>query len=123
MARVRFNGHDLGTIWCAPWRIEIGSAMVDGSNSIEIEVANLWPNRLIGDERFPDDCADAGTWRTGPLPAWPNWFLNGKPRPEPRRVSFTTFKHWRSDDSLLPSGLLGPVTLKSRRVVSLPPTP
>ena len=36
------------------------------------------------------------------------------------RVAFTTWKHWTADDPLLPSGLLGPVTLRPARLVPLP---
>jgi hypothetical protein len=53
VARVRLNGHDLGSVWTAPWHVEIGSALVSGANQLEIAVANLWPNRLIGDATLP----------------------------------------------------------------------
>lgn len=111
IASVRLNGSDIGTAWCPPWRVDISSALKPADNRLEITVANLWPNRLIGDERFPDDCTTNGTWRTGPLPEWPPWLLDRMPRPEPRRITFATFKHWRKDDPLLPSGLLGPVSI------------
>jgi hypothetical protein len=55
VARVRLNGHILGVIWTAPWRIEITGALKPGTNELEIEVANLWPNRLIGDSTLPLD--------------------------------------------------------------------
>jgi hypothetical protein len=53
LARVRLNGQDLGVVWCAPWRVEISSAAKPGENLLEIEVSNLWPNRLIGDAKLP----------------------------------------------------------------------
>jgi len=53
VARVRLNGRDLGSVWTAPWRVEIGGALEAGANRLEIEVANLWPNRLIGDATLP----------------------------------------------------------------------
>lgn len=57
IAEVRLNGKTIGTIWCAPWRVEISKVAKSGNNQLEIEVVNLWPNRMIGDERqFPDDC-------------------------------------------------------------------
>lgn len=113
IARVRLNGHDLGSVWCAPWRVDISRAVRRTGNLLEIDVANLWPNRLIGDEQFPDDCTTHGNWLNGRLPDWPDWLLRNQPRPEPRRMTFTTFKHWRKDDPLLPSGLLGPVIILS----------
>ena len=84
MARIRLNGRDLGVVWCAPWSVDISSAVRDQDNQLEIEVANLWPNRLIGDAGLP-----------------PN-----------ERHAWTTWSPFRATDALLPSGLLGPVTLR-----------
>lgn len=83
MARVRLNGADVGTVWKAPFRLRITPALRPGDNELEIEVANLWPNRLIG---------DAG------LPAH-------------QRVAWTTWNPFTADTPLLESGLLGPVRL------------
>jgi hypothetical protein len=47
------------------------------------------------------------------LQAWPAWFLQGTPRPEPRRKTFAVVRHYQSTSPLLASGLLGPVTLQS----------
>ena len=55
VARVRLNGRDLGVVWTAPWQVEITSALKPGANELEIEVANLWPNRLIGDATLSQD--------------------------------------------------------------------
>ena len=85
MARVRLNGRDLGVLWCAPWRVDISQVVREKENRLEIDVANLWPNRLIGDQRLP--------------PA--------------QRVAQTTWNPYKPDSALLPSGLLGPVTLQS----------
>lgn len=81
MARVRLNGADLGVAWHPPFRVDITEAARPGANQLEIEVANLWPNRLIGDQA----------------------------RPVAERVTWSTWNPYRKDSPLLPSGLLGPV--------------
>lgn len=112
IARVRLNGKDLGVVWCAPWRVEITRKVKRKGNRLEITVANLWPNRLIGDEQLPADCEYG---RGGNLARWPNWLIEGQPRPSPGRLTFSTWKHFNKDSALLPSGLLGPVTVRTER--------
>ena len=53
VARVHLNGRELGVVWTAPWRVALGDAIKAKGNQLAIEVANLWPNRLIGDGRLP----------------------------------------------------------------------
>ncbi len=55
MARLIVNGKDAGIAWGSPYRFNITDKVHIGKNSIEIEVVNLWPNRLIGDDKYPDD--------------------------------------------------------------------
>lgn len=62
MARVKLNVKDLGVAWTSPWAIDISSALQEKENKLEIEVANLWPNRLIGDEQLPDDGIKDDKW-------------------------------------------------------------
>ena len=104
IARVRLNGQDLGIVWTAPWRVEITEVVRPRENRLEIEVANLWPNRLIGDEELPDDGIQKGRW--------PDWLLKGTPRTS-GRYTFTTNRYYKKGDPLLPSGLLGPVSVLS----------
>jgi len=82
IAAVRLNGKPLGTVWCPPWRVSLGDAVKAGDNQLEIDVVNLWRNRLIGDAAKP--VAD--------------------------RVTRTTIVAAPAEP-LLPSGLLGPVRL------------
>ena len=86
IASVTVNDRDLGVVWCEPWRIAIPAALLQPrGNSLEIVVANLWNNRLIGDSKLPEE--QRFTWITG--------------------------NPFHPDDSLLESGLLGPVTLQA----------
>lgn len=102
MARVRLNGTDLGVIWCAPWRVEVGNTLKPGTNQLEIEVANRWPNRMIGDKQP----ADANV-RTVECPPG---FLGGETI-QAGRYTFSTNDSYKPDSRLLPSGLLGPIRL------------
>ncbi len=119
MAEARLNGKDLGVLWKPPYAIEVTKALKPGRNQLEVKVTNLWPNRLIGDEQYPDDCTPDGSWKSGRLPAWPEWLLKGQPRPEPRRLTFTTWKYYAKDSPLVPSGLLGPVTVRANWVIAM----
>jgi len=55
LATVRLNGKDLGVVWTAPWRVEITGAVKPTGNQLDIDVVNLWPNRLIGDAALPPE--------------------------------------------------------------------
>ena len=51
-AEVRLNGRSLGVIFSAPFVIDLGKALRQGANEIEIAVANLPLNRFLG---LPDE--------------------------------------------------------------------
>lgn len=82
IAAVKLNGTNLGIVWTAPWRVDITDAIRLGDNSLEIEVINLWPNRLIGDASLAPE----------------------------ERLTHTNII-FKSDMPLLSSGLLGPVVI------------
>ena len=102
MAHVRLNGKDLGVVWTSPWQVNISDAVKKKGNKLEIDVANLWANRLIGDESLPDDGIKDNKW--------PDWLLNGTPRTS-GRYTFTTHRFYKKDDALMESGLMGPVSI------------
>jgi hypothetical protein len=108
IAEVKLNGKDLGTLWKYPYRVDITDALRDGENKLEVRVTNLWPNRLIGDERqFP--VTNNYFWAQGGK--WPDWIDNpAKPNPT-GRITFVAWPYWKAEDDLLPSGLIGPVML------------
>ena len=74
MARVTLNGKDLGTLWKPPFRVDITNVAKVGDNELEIQVVNLWPNRMIGDEQLPEDSERNPN---GTLKAWPQWLRHG----------------------------------------------
>ena len=80
VADVRVNGVPIGAAWHAPYRMELGSAAHAGTNLLEVRVANLWVNRLIGDAQ-----------------------------PGATKITFTVAPTYRPDAPLRPSGLIGPV--------------
>ena len=86
MAQVMLNGKEVGTLWKAPYQIDISEAVTAGENRLEIKVANQWVNRIIGDLQ-PD---------------------NDKP------YTYTPTDFYKADSPLLPAGLMGPVTIKKR---------
>lgn len=55
VATVWLNGKNLGILWCAPWQVEITDFVKDSDNVLEIEVVNLWANRVIGDWKLPKE--------------------------------------------------------------------
>jgi hypothetical protein len=100
LARVRLNGQETGIVWTAPWRVDIGKALKPGRNDLEIEVANLWPNRLIGDAVLPNEQRRTVTnVRTYDTMTGNTWSCK---KCEERKKS-------GKPAELLPSGLLGPV--------------
>jgi hypothetical protein len=84
VAELRINGKELGILWKKPFRIDITDFVKAGENNIEIAIANLWNNRIVGDYCMN---LDPGFTRT-----------NVK-----RKFSAKT--------PLLSSGLLGPVVI------------
>jgi len=104
MARVILNGKDIGVIWCAPWRIDISDALKEGTNELEIEVANRWINRLLGDRQEPDANVRTVKFDDG---------LMGGQEYVTGRYTFTTKQSMSafSFTEPLSSGLLGPVRI------------
>jgi hypothetical protein len=87
-------------VWCAPWRIEVTGTIKTGDNQLEIEVVNRWANRLIGDKQP----ADANV-RTVDFP--PGKAIKAG------RYTYSTHDPYKPQSPLVPSGLLGPVTLQT----------
>ncbi len=87
IAEVRLNGKDLGILWCYPWRVDVTKAVKSSDNLLEIDIINLWANRVIGDLNLPKDKR---------LTATHNVFR---------------FDELRKNTQLIESGLFGPVRI------------
>ena len=87
LASVSLNGRAVGVAWTTPYALDVTDALKSGVNTLEVQVTNLWPNRLIGDHQ-PG---------AGPPQAW------------------TSFNPFPPNTPLSPSGLMGPVTLIEKR--------
>ena len=83
LASVRLNGQPLGVVWAPPFQIDVAGQLKPEGNELEIEVVNLWANRVIGDEALP--AAD--------------------------RLTKTNVRSLLPTTPLMSSGLLGPVRL------------
>jgi len=114
IASVRLNGEKLGILWKEPFVVNATEVLKQGTNHLEIKVANKWFNRFIGDEQYPDD---TGANKNGRVGKWPKWVLENRERPQNKRVSFTTSKMVKKNDPLHSSGLLGDVILIPRKIV------
>lgn len=107
IAEVSINGSPSTLIWKAPYTINVTGLLKEGTNTIEIKVTNLYPNRMIGDESLPEENEyDVH----GQLYRFPDWYLQGEYN-ERKRVLFSSWKHYHANDPLLEAGLLGPVRL------------
>lgn len=114
LVRVVVNGRDFGVSWHPPFTRDISAALRQGENVLELAVTNTWCNRLIGDEQEPPDFewgTDRGVDKGRTLKGYPEWFVKGQPRPSSGRRAWVNFFYYRQGATLIPSGLLGPVTL------------
>ncbi len=85
LAEVTVNGKSLGVVWHAPYRVDVTGVMKAGDNQIVIKVINAWVNRLIGDQQ-----PNAST-----------------------KYTYADTKPYTASSPLLPSGLLGPVSVSA----------
>lgn len=108
LAQVSVNGSAPVLIWKAPYQMNITSLVKAGVNDLKIEVTNLYPNRLIGDEYLPEKYQYD---EYGRICQFPVWYVNQERETGRQRVLFTPWKHYTKEDPLLESGLLGPVRI------------
>ncbi len=114
-AEVTLNGAHYDVLWKPPFRLDVTNRLHPGPNSLHVRVTNLWPNRIIGDEQLPPEVE----WNGEVIKAWPQWLLDGKPRPKNPRIAFTTWRVFNKEDLLYASGLIGPARLISVEKIAL----
>jgi alpha-L-rhamnosidase/Glycosyl hydrolases family 2, sugar binding domain len=112
---VRVNGKEVAVLWKPPFSLDVSAYVHAGVNDLEVKVTNLWPNRIIGDEQLPPDAE----WEGMRLKRFPDWLVQGKPRPKTGRITFSTYHYYDKNSPLLESGLLGPVTIEAAKKVVL----
>jgi hypothetical protein len=119
IAEVFLNSKSLGIVWKPPYRVEITEHLQKGTNTMEIHVTNLWPNRLIGDEQLPienkylkeENIHKFEVLGSGAILELPSWYKDGLEKPDGGRVTFSTWHHYHKESPLLESGLIGPVSI------------
>lgn len=95
IAEVRLNGETIGLDWMPPYELVLQSALSAGEHRLEIDVTNLWANRLIGDAALPvGETVSRSVFR-----------------PYTSGTLYSNIAGLTSDHPLLPSGLVGPVSL------------
>lgn len=112
VAEVKINGKHAGSVWKAPFIIDISSFVQPGRNTLTIAVANRLINRLIGDESLPPDAEyNDREPNLGALREFPAWWNQPGAAANRLRVTFPTWKHYSGKEPLVDSGLVGPVRL------------
>ena len=94
MAIIRLNGKEVSKCWISPYRADLSEYLKTGENLLEIDVTNLWVNRLIGDGKLPK-----GERRT--------------------QTNIVKFDAPDADQYLRVAGLLGPVKLQFSQIHQL----
>lgn len=89
-ARLRINGKEVACLWSVPYRVNVGEYLKKGNNLIELEVTNLPANRIADYDRNKVE------WKIF------------------KEINFVKLGYVKGDFSdweIIPSGLLGPVSL------------
>ena len=88
VAEVWLNGQRIAIAWARPFKLDVTDFIRDGENKLTVKVANTWSNLLTGDaltgEKFTNTNINIGR----------------------KNIKW-------ADTPLIPSGLLGPVTIQS----------
>lgn len=89
IARIVVNEIECGILWTAPARLDVTDALRPGRNTVRIEVANAWRNRLIAEAAAPS-----------------------------REIFVPMTQVFDPDAEPVPSGIAGPVRLRRRNRIT-----
>ena len=103
VAHVYINGKDAGISWVKPNKTDISKYIGKGKNTLRIEVANTWHNRLCGDARLP---VNERITRTN---------ITRLPNPWAYPMKDIPVKNKKEQYDLQEGGLLGPVIITFER--------
>ena len=105
IAQVTVNGKKMEPLWNGPFILDVTDSLQSGSNQLQVEVTNVWRNRLLAREQF----------------------LDGFPSPDgaaAAEASAARHQLWTSVETnlrpgqpLSPSGLIGPVVVRPAKRV------
>lgn len=96
LGRIKVNGKLAGTLWKAPYVLEITKFLKVGENKIEVEVGNTWVNRCLYDATLPPE--KRITWANTMQYHFP--IKNTKPL-----LNQGMDRSWKQ--GLIPSGIIG----------------
>ncbi len=99
VAEVWLNGQSLGIAWTKPYQFDVTSIIKNGANTLVVEVANTWSNRLTGDAITGEKYTNTNIVNTI-IPA--KSIVTG----DQTRIRWAKVP-------LIESGLLGPVTIQT----------
>ena len=99
VGEIWLNGQHMGISWSTPYRFDITDIVKPGENTLTVEVANTWSNRLTGDAIKGENYTNSNIKSTI-LP------VKGMLPGDQTRVPW-------GNVPLITSGLLGPVSLQS----------
>lgn len=107
IAHVFLDNIDCGTVWCEPWEVDISKAVAAAKTSsctLMIRYTNNWYNRFVGDTLLSQN----EQVLTSNVRAWKKCRIKD---PITNQDVPTVFSGYCQNDSLQPSGVLGPVKL------------
>ncbi len=109
VAEVILNGKKVAIDWMPPFTMDVTNYLKSGANQLEIRVTNQWSNRMIGDERYPAISMEKVGSKSNEMA---DWYVNNEPAPDSKRTTFSTAQFYKKTDELMPSGLVGPVSIE-----------